>query len=395
MTGLLIAFGFCLLAAFLWTLHRARRRNVMLWLPAFVRRDWAGARESAPPCLVHVIFAVADHFEPAWSGAGPDLQRERVARWTADYPRLAKAFSDADGRGPRHTFFFPAEEYVPEHLDRLADLASAGHGEVEVHLHHDRDTSDGLRRTLRTFVDQLRSHGHLGSDSPGGRPVFAFVHGNWALDNARADGRWCGVNDELRILRECGCYADFTLPSAPSDTQTRRINSIYYATDDPAWPRSHEDGVEAAVGKEPSGDLLLVQGPLTVLWPGGRFGVFPRLETGNLNGGTGMFARRVDAWVSTRVTVAGRPDWVFVKVHTHGCNEANRDVLLGEGARRMHERLCSRYNDGVNFKLHYVTAREMVNIIRAAERGMSGDPGRYRDFAVAPPPCIGSAEASV
>ena len=36
------------------------------------------------------------------------------------------------------------------------------------------------------------------------------------------DGRWCGLNNELILLRDLGCYADFTLPSAPSrpsDTQ--------------------------------------------------------------------------------------------------------------------------------------------------------------------------------
>ena len=44
---------------------------------------------------------------------------------------------------------------------------------------------------------------------------YAFIHGNWSLCNSRPDGRYCGVNNELDVLRETGCYADFTLPSAP------------------------------------------------------------------------------------------------------------------------------------------------------------------------------------
>ena len=32
------------------------------------------------------------------------------------------------------------------------------------------------------------------------------------------------------------------------------------------------------------------------------------------------------------------------------------------------------------FCFHYVTAREMVNILHAAEAGCEGDPGQYRDF---------------
>jgi hypothetical protein len=33
-----------------------------------------------------------------------------------------------------------------------------------------------------------------------------------------------------------------------------------------------------------------------------------------------------------------------------------------------------------------VTAREMYNIVKAAEAGHSGDPARYRDFELPPPP---------
>jgi hypothetical protein len=40
----------------------------------------------------------------------------------------------------------------------------------------------------------------------------------------------------------------------------------------------------------------------------------------------------------------------------------------------MHEHLESVYNDGKNYVLHYVTAREMYNIVKAAEAGKSGDP---------------------
>ncbi len=35
--------------------------------------------------------------------------------------------------------------------------------------------------------------------------------------------------------------------------------------------------------------------------------------------------------------------------------------------------------------LHYVTAREAYNIVKAAEAGKSGDPNDYRDFEIPPP----------
>jgi hypothetical protein len=36
--------------------------------------------------------------------------------------------------------------------------------------------------------------------------------------------------------------------------------------------------------------------------------------------------------------------------------------------------------------LHYVTAREMFNVARAAMDGKSGDPSAYFDYVIKPPP---------
>src|SRR5437764_446696 len=78
-----------------------------------------------------------------------------------------------------------------------------------------------------------------------GRPAFGFIHGNWALDNCRVEGvrNFCGVNDELTVLAEEGCYADFTFPALFHLAQPRQSNSIYYAEDDPQRPKSHDRGV--------------------------------------------------------------------------------------------------------------------------------------------------------
>jgi hypothetical protein len=47
--------------------------------------------------------------------------------------------------------------------------------------------------------------------------------------------------------------------------------------------------------------------------------------------------------------------------------------------------LETRYNDGSDWRLHYVSAREMYNIVKAAEAGRAGDPGQYRDFLIPRP----------
>jgi len=371
------------------------RSHLLIWVPRYLlgapaRR--ARRQRARAAATRHLIFCLADHFEPGWGQPGLAVERQRVDAWLEHYPALASQFCDASGRHPQHTFFYPCEEYRPEHLDKLARMVADGWGEVEIHLHHDRDTAVGLAQTLEDFKRKLRSHGLLGSACcplPGESSEairFGFIHGNWALDNSRPDGRWCGVNDELGVLRRLGCYADFTLPSAPSPTQTRKTNSIYWATDDPQRPKSHDIGRDAVVGEAPVGDLLIIQGPLALDWRARKWGLLPAVENGEVTAARLPSPRRVRLWAGLGIGIVGRPEWTFVKVYTHGCEERNTEVLFGEPALLMHQTLQREYNDGRRWRLHYVTAREMYNIIIAACAGHSGDPDEYRDFAVLPPP---------
>jgi len=225
-------------------------RNAHLWLPALLRqRARAAARDRRSRRGAHVMFAIADHYEP-FNGAVSRVQAERrVKRWQHEYERTVAGLHDADGRPPQHSFFYPAEQYDGGHIERLAALVERGCGEIEVHLHHDRDTSVNLRGTLIAFTTALREKHGLLTHHPDGSTAYAFIHGNWALDNALPDGRHCGVDDELTILTKTGCYADFTLPAVPDASQTRTVNSIYYAVDDPLRPKSHDRGAPAAVGR--------------------------------------------------------------------------------------------------------------------------------------------------
>src|SRR5439155_412727 len=110
---------------------------------------------------IHVLLCICDHFEPKAGQASVETGRRRVAAWVEQYPKQFGHFRDSDGRPPRHTFFFPIEEYEKEYLDALAGLCKAGFGEVEMHLHHDHDTADGLRAKLLAFKDVLVGHGLL------------------------------------------------------------------------------------------------------------------------------------------------------------------------------------------------------------------------------------------
>jgi hypothetical protein len=328
-----------------------------------------------------VLLCVADHFEPKLGKASPEIAHRRVQRWVHDYPRLFAGFRDSDGLTPRHTFFYPSEEYEPEYLDGLATLCRAGFGEVEIHLHHDGDTAEGLRANLLSFKELLAGrHGLLARQRTTGAVAYGFIHGNWSLCNSRPDGRWCGVNNELDVLRQTGCYADFTLPSAPSPTQTRKVNSIYYAWDRPGRPRSHDRGLDAGSGPPPANSLLLVQGPLILDWRRRKWGIVPRVENACLQGNQPPSLVRLDLWLRARVQVPTRPDWYFVKLHTHGCKEENQDVLLGQPMLAFHQALAARAAADPYFHFHYVTAREMFNLVRAAETGWIGPVAAARDF---------------
>lgn len=361
---LLIGLGLAALAM--------RRRNVHLWLPNYVcssRPDPLAESRDEP---IDVFIAVCDHFEPELGNPGRSQALERVRRWHAEYPRRFARFADSRGRSPQHTFFFPADQYAPEYIDPLADLCAAGHGDVDVHLHHDGDTAARLRETLESFRDVLHHrHGLLRRNSESGEVVYGFIHGDWALCNSRSDGSACGVDHELRVLLETGCYADFTMPSAPDETQTSTINSIYYAADTRRGRKCHDIGTGARVGSPPPADsLLMIQGPLVIDWLDRKWGLAPRVDNGDLHAGRPPSWSRFRNWLRAGVTVAGRPDWRFVKLHTHGARPGNIDLWLGNGATSFHEDLARQARTGGGFRYYYVTAWEMAQLVHQAERGL-------------------------
>ncbi len=362
-----------------------RKRHMQIWLPA--RSAQLRAAKSTGLANVHlslnvtdhnngiqpvdVFIAICDHYEPEWGRTPIDEALDRVRRWTKEYPEQFKEFQDSNGRVPQHTFFFPQDQYQPEYLDLLSKLCHAGFGDVDVHLHHDNDTAEGLREKMESFRETLfHRHNLLRRDPVTGEIVYGFIHGNWALCNSRPDSRWCGVDQELTVLQETGCYADFTLPSAPSPTQTTMINSIYYAQDRPGEPKSHDRGLLARIGQQaPADHLLMIQGPLTLDWQYRKWGVIPRIENGDLHGGRPASLRRLKMWLDAGVHVAGRPEWRFIKLHTHGCKAGNIDTLLGEPTKKFHQDLADLAKVNPAFRYHYVTAWEMAQLVRAAERG--------------------------
>lgn len=212
------------------------------------------------------------------------------------------------------------------------------------------------------------------SIAPGNPVAFGFIHGNWGLDNSLGD-KYCGVNREIDILKQEGCYADFTFPSFGLESQPSKTNSIYFARDDD-HPKSYDRGEDVSAGEQGQSALMIFEGPI-----GLRFGR-QLFEYGAIENGDPATRSRVDSWVKTCIGVKGRPEWIFVKVYTHGMQ--SRGVVLGQQTDDMYSYLEQRYGRG-KYRLHYVTAREAYNIVKAAENGLSGDPDTYRDYEVKEP----------
>lgn len=324
----------------------------------------------------HILFSFVDHYE--LNGTEP-----RLEEWKKHYPEICSRHQDCAGNAPKHTWFYALDLLREEELPELQDWVEKGFGEVELHLHHHFDSAEGLMKKLSDGMPIFQKYGFMRPIEEGKLACFAFIHGNWSLDNSRGD-EFCGVDNEVELLMETGCYADFTFPALFSVAQPHMLNSIYYAVEN-GKPKSYDTGRIAQVGtKEKANEFMIFQGPLTINWLDWRFKWHPAFEDGDINSSNSHSNhKRVDAWVRQGISVKGKENWVFVKVFCHGAQD--HKAVLGEATDAMFTYLETQYNDGQKYKLHYVTARESYNIVKAAEDGKDGDPEQYRDYVIPHP----------
>lgn len=359
-------------------------------LPWLVRYPWSRARSFLEQTAFekkHIIITVANHFEPGWSEKGVLDHKTQIKRLKA-YHKMARetgeAVRDSDGTKYRHINFYPAEQYHPEILDIMAEMQGEGLGEVEVHLHHGverPDTAENLRRTLVDFRDTLaEKHKCLSRMDGIGKPKYAFVHGNLALANS-CGGRFCGVDNEMEILRDTGCYADMTLPSAPDQSQVAVINQVYECALPLKEAVPHRSGNRVAANGRQAQLPLIFTGPLVFNWTRRIKGLpVPRIDDGALAANQPLDAARFNRWQSANVTVRGKSDWVFVKLYCHGFFDRDQSFCIGDEAKRFFGGIAEESERTGSFKVHFATAREAFNIALAAIDGKGGSPNDHRNY---------------
>ena len=341
-------------------------RHGEMWLMPYLKDRFRHITRAKKP--KRAWFAITDHYEPLGMGASVETALTRVGRWRDRWPRIADdAPRDATGQRPQYSFFYPQEEYRRDLLDGIADIVRLGVGDVEVHLHHNNEQRESFIHKVTEYCLRLTNdHGLLRQQD--GRTVFGFIHGNWALDNSRPDGKWCGLNGEIGLLRDLGCYADFTMPSLPSPTQGHVVNQIYWCTNNrDNRPKSFDRGIEATVGGGRQGDLLMITGPV-----GLRFGkrLIPRLETGEIAGYDMATPSRVRQWLDLAPTIG---DDIFLKLYTHGAPERNLEPLLNEGLSNLYRRLAEEA-DRRGIEIHWATAWQMYQAADALIYGRESVP---------------------
>src|SRR5207253_9444257 len=82
----------------------------------------------------------------------------------------------------------------------------------------------------------------------------------------------------LTFAPKVGCYADFTMPSAPSRGQVSKINALYECVGPLARRAPHRHGRDLARGRRPQVFPILVQGPLMLDFSRRKRRIFRALE---------------------------------------------------------------------------------------------------------------------
>jgi len=374
---LLISILGLILVFFLMVSLYVYKKNIHIWLLNYLSRNTKSFfSKKTNDSVKDIMFLFVDHFELAG-------KEDRLNAWMNEYPKLVNKFKDWDGVKPQHTWF-SALDLIDEHeLSQIKKLVDNGLGEVELHWHHSHKSSEEFINDFNEGMAVFHKYGFMLPYRKGEHSCFSFIHGNWSLNNARGE-KFCGIENEIKILKDLGCYGDYTFPALFTDSQPKYVNQISY-TNENVLGNGYFTAREAEVGKpQKDSEFMIMQGPLAINYKDWRHKWHPTIEDGDINKNHTQGSKsRIDCWIRQNIHVKNNPNWVFVKVFCHGAQDYKS--LTSEAMLDMYKYLESKYNDGEKYRLHYVTARESYNIIKAAEEGKEGNPNEYRDYLIPHP----------
>jgi hypothetical protein len=211
----------------------------------------AEAPDPARP--VHLYVCVADHFEPRWRRPSSTRSAAASPAGRRTTPRSPPPPRQLRPRPPAHALLPRWRSTAPSTSTPSFELVATRGSSTSRCTCTTTTTppTTSARPSWTSPRSSTRSTGCLRRD-----PVTGQVPGPSSTATGRSttrtpDGRFCGVDDELSVLLETGCYVDMTMPCVPSPAQGRVVNQIYYARSSPGRSRGHDRGREVRVGGAP------------------------------------------------------------------------------------------------------------------------------------------------
>ena len=153
-----------------------------IWIASYIRANF---KKLKVPIRKHVYFCLADHYEPYFKNVEQSTARGLVDDWVKNYREVASNHCDSKGMPPKHSYFYPIEEYDEYILEQLANITKDGFGDVDIHLHHDDDTAENLEKTLNNFKSLLFDKHNLLRKDESGQIVYGFIHGEYEISGTR------------------------------------------------------------------------------------------------------------------------------------------------------------------------------------------------------------------
>jgi len=308
---------------------------------------------------LHLYVAFCNHLSPFSGNVSQEIAEHRVVTWQREYTRFASEHRDSLGNQPVHTFFYDESDYNPRFIDVLYKMCKSSIADVEILLRNDQNTPLNFKRKVEGFRDVLfHHHGLLRRN--GEAISFAFVHDYTALCGSRQQSVFCGVNQKTLILKECGCYADFTFPHTLNTTESASADSICFSK------AKINQKKRIAVKNWSEEDLLRIDGPLGINWRNRRFCLFPRIENGEISARSRFTPHRARLWLDAAPRIEGDTKNLFLKLHTYGAVDSTVRYLFGEsGIHELYGYLEKASIDNSALILHYVSAYGMYRKIQA------------------------------
>ena len=93
----------------------------------------------------------------------------------------------------------------------------------------------------------------------------------------------------------------------------------------------------------------------------------PRVDDGALAQNYPLTLDRFHRWRSAGISVAGKPNWVFIKLFSHAFFEADQDAMIGEQMKRF-----------MNEVLDHADTKQFQDSFRDRARSFQHGSGRSR-----------------